>query len=147
VNEQPLKEYVSLERRKKDLDAELKQVKADLDRLEEDVVREMVNAGLARVTVDHRTLKITRTVFASPVENRWAVVDALKQAGLDQFIPQNYNDSQLRSFVKEIASGVFALADEQEREPTPQEIADAMPAPLGAALKIYIGHELSSTKA
>ena len=146
MNEQPLKDYVSLEKRKKGLDDELKQVKAELDRLESVVIDEMVRAGVDKVAVDGRTLKITPAVFASPVEDRWAVVEALKQAGLDQFIPQNYNDSQLRSFVREVAAEVFAQAEERGTPATASEIADALPEPLGKALKIYLGHELSSRK-
>ena len=147
MNEQPLKEYVCLEKRKKDLKAELTQVTADLDRLETVVIDEMVRAGLQKVEVDGRTLKIVPAVFCSPLENRWAVVDALRQAGLDQFIPQNYNDAQLRSFVKETAAEVFARADQEDRFATAEEIAAALPDPLGRALKIYLGHELSSRKA
>ena len=147
MNEQPLKEYVCLEKRKKDLKTELTQVTADLDRLETVVIDEMVRAGLQKVEIDGRTLKIVPAVFCSPVENRWAVVDALKQAGLDQFIPQNYNDAQLRSFVKETAAEVFARAEEEDRVANAEEIAAALPEPLGRALKIYLGHELSSRKA
>lgn len=147
MNEQPLKEYVCLEKRKRDLAAELKQIQADLDRLETVVIDEMVRAGLQKVEVDGRTLKIVPAVFCSPVENRWAVVEALKEAGLDQFIPQNYNEAQLRSFVKETAAEVFARADQEDRVATAEEIAAALPEPLGRALKVYLGHELSSRKA
>src|SRR5579883_3187015 len=96
------KEYVCLERRKDSLSAELKQVEQDLKSLERVVVDEMVNAGFQEISVDGRKLKLVPDVYASPIEDRWAVVEA-KEAGLDQFIPQNYNDSQLRAFVKEIA--------------------------------------------
>jgi len=147
MNEQPLKEYVCLEKRKKDLDSELKQIRADLDRLEVVVIDELVRAGLQKVEVDGRTLKIVPAVFCSPIENRWAVVDALKEAGLDQFIPQNYNDAQLRGFVKETAAEVFARADQEDRVATAEEIAAALPEPLGRALQIYLGHELSRRKA
>ena len=147
MNTEPLKEYVCLEKRKKDLDAELKQVRADLDRLESVVIDEMVRAGLQKVEIDGRTLKIVPAVFCSPIEDRWAVVEALKAAGLDQFIPQNYNDAQLRGFVKETAAEVFARAEQEDRIATVAEIAAALPKPLGEALKIYLGHELSSRKA
>jgi hypothetical protein len=138
---------VCLEKRKKDLGAELKQIQADLGRLETVVIDEMVCAGIQKVEVDGRTLKIVPAVFCSPVENRWAVVEALKEAGLDQFIPQNYNDAQLRSFVKETAAEVFARAGQEDRAATAEEIAAALPEPLGSALKIYLGHELSTRKA
>jgi hypothetical protein len=142
-----VKEYVCLERRVDTLSAELKKAQHDLKDLERVVVNEMLNAGFQEVTADGRKLKLKPKVEASPVEDRWAVVEALKSAGLDQFIPQNYNDSTLRGFVKEIASGVIALAEREERIATAEEIRAELPEPLGRALNIYLGHELSSRKA
>jgi hypothetical protein len=142
-----VKEYVCLERRKKDLVAELKQVEHDLKDLERVVVNEMLNAGFQEVTADGRTLELKPNVEASPAESRLAVIEALREAGLDQFIPPNYNDSQLRGFVKEIAAGVLALAEREERIATVEELRAAMPEPLGKALNIYLGHKLSSRKA
>src|SRR4051812_35454722 len=98
-----VKEYVCLEKRKDSIAAELKQVDQDLKALERVVVDEMINAGFNEVSAEGRKLKLVPDVYASPVKDRWAIVEALKEAGLDQFIPQNYNDSQLRAFVKEIA--------------------------------------------
>jgi hypothetical protein len=142
-----VKEYVCLERRKDALAAELKQVEQDLKALERVVVNEMVNAGFNKVEADGRALKLVPDVQASPVEDRWAVVDALKEAGLDQYIPQNYNDSQLRGFVKEIATEVFSKAQDEERVASAEDIRAALPEPLGRALKVYLGHKLSSRKA
>jgi isopentenyl phosphate kinase len=136
MNEKPLKEYVSLEKRKKEIAAELKQVSADLNRLEVVVVDEIVNAGVQEVTVDGRILKPVPAIFCSPAKGRLAVVDALREAHLDEFIPPDFNDARLRSYVKEMAQDVFVRAGE--------EVADALPAPLGPVLKIYLSHELSS---
>lgn len=142
-----VKEYVCLEKRKDSLSAELKQVDQDLKALERVVVNEMVNAGFNKVEADGRTLKLVPDVQASPVEDRWAVVEALKEAGLDQFIPQNYNDSQLRGFVKEIASEVLSRAQDEDRIASAEDIRSALPEALGRALKVYLGHKLSSRKA
>jgi hypothetical protein len=142
-----VKDYVCLERRKEALAAELKQVDQDLKALERVVVNEMVNAGFNKVEAEGRMLKLVPDVQASPVEDRWAVVDALKEAGLDQFIPQNYNDSQLRGFVKEIAGEVFSRAQQEERVASADDVREALPEPLGRALKVYVGHKLSSRKA
>ena len=142
-----VKEYVCLEKRKDSLAAELKQVEQDLKALEHVVVNEMVNAGFNKVEADGRALKLVPDVQASPVEDRWHVVEALKEAGLDQFIPQNYNDSQLRGFVKEIAAEVFSRAQDEERVASAEYIRAALPEALGRALKVYLGHKLSSRKA
>jgi hypothetical protein len=147
MNTAKVKEYVCLETRKRALDAELKQVDQDLKALERIVVDEMINAGFQKVEADGRTLKLVPDVLPSPVEGRLAVVDALREAGLDQFIPQNYNDSALRGYVKEIAREVIARAKDDGRVADAEEIRAALPEPLGRALKIYYGHKLSSTKA
>ena len=142
-----VKEYVCLEKRKDSLSAELKQVDQDLKALERVVVNEMVNAGFNEVSAEGRKLKLVPDVNASPVQDRWAVVEALKEAGLDQFIPPNYNDSQLRGFVKEVASEVISRAQDEERVASAEDIRAALPEPLGRALKVYLGHKLSSRKA
>ncbi len=141
------KEYVSLERRKDSLSAELKQVEQDMKATERLVVDEMLNAGFQEISVDGRKLKLVPDVYASPVVDRWSVVEALKVAGLDQFIPQNYNDSQLRAFVKETAQEVISRAQDEERVASAEDVRAALPEPLGRALKVYLGHKLSSRKA
>ena len=147
MDDAKVKEYVCLERRKDALSAELKVVDQDLKALERVVVNEMVNAGFNEVSADGRKLKLVPDVNASPVQDRWAVVEALKEAGLDQFIPPNYNDSQLRGFVKEVASEVISRAQDEERVASAEDIRAALPEPLGRALKVYLGHKLSSRKA
>ena len=142
-----VKEYVCLERRKDALAAELKVVEQELKNLERVVVDQMVNAGFDEVSADGRKLKLVPDVHASPVEDRWAVVAALKEAGLEQFIPENYNDSQLRGFVKEIATEVLSRAKDENRLASAEDIRAALPEPLGRALKVYLGHKLSSRKA
>jgi hypothetical protein len=142
-----VREYVCLERRKDALAAELKQLEQQLKDLERVVVSEMINAGFNKVEADGRVLTLVPDVQASPVEDRWAVVEALKEAGLDQFIPQNYNDSQLRGFVREIAAEAFARAEQEQRVASAEDVRAALPEPLGNALKIYVGAKLSSRKA
>jgi hypothetical protein len=142
-----VKEYVCLEKRKDSIAAELKQVDQDLKALERVVVDEMINAGFNEVSAEGRKLKLVPDVYASPVKDRWAIVEALKEAGLDQFIPQNYNDSQLRAFVKEIAGEVLSRAQDEERVASAEDVRAALPEPLGRALKVYLGHKLSSRKA
>jgi len=139
--------YVRLEKRKADLAAELKQVEHDLKTMERTVVNEMVNAGFDEVSAEGRKLKLVPNVEASPAADRWAVVEALRAAGLDQYIPQNYNDSQLRAFVKEIAAEVISRAQDEGRVADVEEIRAALPEPLGSALNVYLGHKLSSRKA
>lgn len=140
-------EYVRLERRKDTLAAELKVVEQELKALERAVVDQMVNAGFDEVSAEGRKLKLVPDVHASPAEDRWAVVAALKECGLDQFVPENYNDAQLRGFLREIATEVLSRAKDEDRIATAEDIRAALPEALGRALKVYLGHKLSSRKA
>jgi hypothetical protein len=144
MNMTVLREYVSLEKRKSELAAELKRVTAEATHLKEQAIEEIHNQGVTLVGVDDRILEIKRAVFVSARHGREGVIEALRQAKLDQFIPQNYYDKQLQSFVRELAAAVYSRADKENRVPTPQEVAAALPDPLGAALRFYFGHELSN---
>jgi len=145
MDDKPVKEYVSLSKRITDLKAELKQAEHDKKELERVVVNEMINAGFDKVSADGRTLTIKRKVEASPVDGRRALTDALEEAGLDALI--SYNDSTIRAYVKEVAGPVLDLAEREQRDPTEEEIQAAFPDPVGRALKIFLGFELSNTKA
>ena len=145
MDSKPVKEYVSLSRRIGDLKAELKQAEHETKELEQIVVNEMINAGFQEVTADGRTLKLRRKVEAHPADGRRTLTEALQEAGLDALV--SYNDSTIRAYVKEVAAGVLDLAEREERDPTGEEIQAAFPEPVGRALTVHLGFELSNTKA
>jgi hypothetical protein len=91
MNMEQLKEFVCLENRKRDLDAELKGVKAKLDELEEALVPQFIEAGLTKATVDGRTVSLAQEIYASPLDGRERVVEALKASELAQYVSENYN--------------------------------------------------------
>jgi len=145
MDEKPVKEYVCLSKRISDLKGELKQAEHDKKELERVVVNEMVNAGLQKVSADGRTLTIKRKVEASPVDGRHSLTEALREAGLEALI--SYSDPTIRAYVKEVAGPVLDLAEREQRDPTEAEIQAAFPEPVGRALKVFLGFELSNTKA
>ena len=139
--------YLCLDRRKHDLEVELKQTAHDLKDLERAVVDELLNSGMTGAEAEGRRLVLAPKVEASPIEGRRAVVEALKEAGLDQYIPQDYNDSKLRAYVREIADEVLSRAEDEQRVASAEEIRAALPAPLGRALNVWLGHQLRNRKA
>jgi vacuolar-type H+-ATPase subunit I/STV1 len=147
MNMQQLREFVSLENRKKDLDAELKSVKQQLDDLEEALVPQFIEDGVQRMTVDGRTVSIQQDVYASPLNDREDVVDALKQSELGQYVAENYNTNSLTAFVREVKRDVELRAQSENRMYTEDDVRSALPEPLGRALKISFVHKLSSRKA
>jgi vacuolar-type H+-ATPase subunit I/STV1 len=147
MNMQQLRGFVSLENRKKDLDAELKSVKQQLDDLEEALVPQFIEDGVQRMTVDGRTVSIQQDVYASPLNDRDDVVDALKQSELGQYVAENYNTNSLTAFVREVKRDVELRAQSENRMYTEDDVRSALPEPLGRALKISFVHKLSSRKA
>lgn len=147
MNMEQLKEFVCLENRKRDLDAELKGVKAKLDELEEVLIPQFIEAGLTKATVDGRTVSLAQEIYASPLDGRERVVEALKASELAQYVSENYNTNSLSAFVREVARDVAAQAEREERIFTEEDVRAALPAPLGLALKISFVHTLRSRKA
>jgi len=147
MNMQQLRGFVSLENRKKDLDAELKSVKQQLDDLEEALVPQFIEDGVQRMTIDGRTVSIQQDVYASPLNDRDDVVDALKQSELGQYVAENYNTNSLTAFVREVKRDVELRAQSESRIYTEDDVRAALPEPLGRALKISFVHKLSSRKA
>jgi len=147
MNMEQLKEFVCLENRKRDLDAELKGVKAKLDELEEALVPQFIEAGLTKATVDGRTVSLAQEIYASPLDGRERVVEALKASELAQYVSENYNTNSLSAFVREVARDVAAQAEREDRIFTEDDVRAALPAPLGLALKISFVHTLRSRKA
>jgi len=150
MNMEPLREFVSLENRKKQLDAELKAARQRLDELEETIIAMFIEAGVPAMTVEvdgaKRTLSIYPDVYASPLNDREEVVDALKESELGQYVAENYNTNSLTSFVREVWKELRRGADRGQRVVTEDDLRAALPEPLRGALKISLIHKLSSTR-
>lgn len=147
MNLEQLKEFVCLENKKKELDAEQKQVKQQLDDLEQVLVPQFIQDGIQKMTVDGRTVSLVHDIYASPLYDREDVVAALKQSELGQYVAENYNTNSLTAFVREVKREVESQAQQEQRPYDEEDIRAALPAPLGQALKISFVHTLSSRKA
>jgi len=150
MNMEQLREFVSLENRKRDLDAELKAANQRLDELEDLIIPQFIEAGVPSiaVTVDGntRTLSINPDVYASPLNGRTEVAAALKASQLGQYVAENYNSNSLTAYVREVWREVLLLARQQNRVAGEEDVRAALPKPLGEVLKISLVHKLSSRK-
>ena len=106
MNMEQLREFVSLENSKRDLDARLKAANQRLDELEDLIIPQFIEAGVPSiaVTVDGstRTLSIYPDVYASPLNDRTEVAAALKASELGQYVAENYNSNSLTAYVREV---------------------------------------------
>ncbi len=142
-----LKEFVALEKRKRDLDSELKGIAARLDDLEQALIPQFLNDGVNSLRIDGRLVYLAQEIYAGPLNDRGEVIAALKASELGQYVSENYNTQSLRAFVREVAEDVRLRCEQEERLFSEEAVRAALPAPLGAALKISFVHSLRSRKA
>jgi hypothetical protein len=147
MNIEQLKEFVALEKRKRDLDSELKAIAVRLDDLEQALVPQFLNDGVASMKVDGRAVYLAQDIYAGPLNDRGEVIAALKASELGQYVSENYNTQSLKAFVREVAEEVRLRCQQEERLFTEEEVRAALPAPLGSTLKISFVHSLRSRKA
>jgi len=150
MNLEPLREFVSLENRKRELDADLKATRQRLDELEEVIIPMFIEAGVPSMTVEadgvKRTLSIYPDVYASPLNDREEVVEALKQSELGQYVAENYNTNSLTGYVREVWKELRQAGGREQRLVTEDDLRAALPSPLAAVLKLSLIHKLSSTR-
>lgn len=147
MNMEQLKEFVALEKRKRDLDSELKAIAARIDDLEQALVPQFLADGVASMKVDGRTVYIAQDIQASPLNDRAEVIAALKRSELGQYVSESYNTQSLRAFVREVAEEARLRCQQQDRLFTEEEVRTALPSPLSEALRISFVHSLRSRKA
>jgi hypothetical protein len=150
MNMEPLREFVSLEKKKKDLDAELKAAKQRLDELEEIIIPMFVAKGVPSMVVEvpgmTRTLTLYQDVYASPLNEREEVVAALKASELGVYVAENYNANSLTSYVREVWNELKETARREQRVASEADLRAELPEPLQPVLKISLVHKLSSTR-
>ena len=150
MNMEPLREFVSLDARKKDLTAELAATNQRLEELEETIISMFIEDGVPGMDVKAdgvptRYLSINEDIHASPLRDRTEVAAALKDSDLGQYVAENYNTRSVEKIVRDLWKELRQEAARDKRLATVDEVRAALPAPLGAALKISLVYKLSNT--
>lgn len=146
MNMEQLKEFVALEKRKKEIDGELKAIAARLDDLEQALVPQFLTDGVNSMKIDSRLVYLAQDIYASPVNDRSEVIAALKKSELGQYISENYNSQSLKAYVREVAEEVRLRCDQEQTLFSEEEVRASLPEPLNTALKVSFIHSLRSRK-
>ena len=147
MNMDQLKEFVSLEKRKKELDSELKAIAARLDDLEQALVPQFLTDGVNSLKINGRVVYLAEDIYASPVNDRAEVIAALKKSELGQYVSENYNAQSLKAFIREVAGEARLRCEQEQCLFSEEEVRRSLPTPLGDTLKISFVHSLRSRKA
>jgi hypothetical protein len=143
VNTADLKEFVALEKEKAQLNGRLKVINQRLEVLDGAITEEFVKDGIQSMRVDGRTVYLHRDIYASPKDGeRAAVVEALKECDLSQYIKEDYNANSLTAFVREMVREAEEQARLEKRVLV--DPAGALPAGLAAKLNVSTVFSVSS---
>jgi len=103
MNTDELKQFIQLERRRRELEAEIDTIKAESAELEASLLPQFEQAGMERVAIDGRTVYIERKLWAKAKNgDKQAVCKALKRARLGDYVSETYNSNSLSAYVREL---------------------------------------------
>ncbi len=100
-----LKRYVSLEKRRRRLEAELRTLKVSLEDLQEPVLVSMNKANMSSLHLNGLTVYIERKIWLRiPQGGQLAAVAALKSAGMTEYVEEKFNSNSISAYLREAES-------------------------------------------
>ena len=142
MNMEDLREFVALERQKKELKAQLAPIQDKLAVLSETLTEQFLEDGVTSMKHDGRTVFLKREFYASPKDDaggKEPVVKALRKCGLRELVEVTYNTNRLKSAVKELISA--KSEDPQWKERLMNDLSLALPKALREVLDDVEGLE------
>ena len=115
MDPQIITEFIAMTRRKRDLEAELKTVKQELDNKELQVQEYFADTGFQNVRTENGVAYLHREILASLIPEESGTHEeahkVLRKHGLDYMIKTRADSSQLRAYVRK------TLVDEESELP------------------------------
>lgn len=101
-----IKEWARLDIEYNELKRQMNAAKAERDKIESQAMEMLHEEGIGRMTVDlgkdgSRTIYTRRQLWAGHNGNKEMLCEALKQAGLGDYVKPNFNAQQLSAYVRE----------------------------------------------
>lgn len=98
-----LRLYVKLQKEKREQDLAFKKKKAECAEVEEKLLKEFEEAGMQSANVDGMTVYLHRQLHASTGKlGKAAVIAALKETGMDEYVSETFSPSSISAFVREM---------------------------------------------
>ncbi len=109
-----LQEFVNMDKQKRELDTDLKQIKKRLEELEPVLLDQLAQAGIQNMKIDGVTVYILRQLWAQALASNEEICEALRAAGLQDYVKEGYNSQSISAYFREL---------EKQDEPLPSELA------------------------
>jgi len=148
MNTKAMARLAELQARKGSLKNSLSGGEDEIRKLQEQLIPEMMEEGLKRMTVQvgetdegapvYRTVYLARTVRASHNGDSEALAGAMLKAGLVEYVKPTVNLSQLSAYVREF---------DPDKLSSPEDIIKRLPEELRPVVKVTEVWDLKSTAA
>ena len=138
VNSDNLARYVELDARKRELKDEQKQLNAEMRELGDKILRDFEREGIQNLNINGVTLYVHRQLWAGAAGDKQQACEALKRAGLLDYVTENFNTQSLSAWVRE----QVALADDDDLE----DVYDALPPEFRDAINVSERFELRARR-
>jgi hypothetical protein len=103
MNTDELKQFIYLEKRRRQLEAEIDVIKGQSAELEASLLPQFEQAGMERVAIDGRTVYVERKLWArAKGGDKQAVCKALKRARLGVYVQESYNANSVSAYIREL---------------------------------------------
>jgi hypothetical protein len=118
MNTAAVNKLVELTMKKRALEAEAKEVAAEIAEIEESLLEQFGEAGISSVRAEGGTVSMSRQLWATCREGNYErACAALRAAGLDEFVQPRFNANSLSAYFREL---------DREGKPIPAEIDGAI---------------------
>ena len=96
-----VRNWLEHERQKRDLDEQLKALKAKLKTLEDAALEYLAEEGITSVKMNGSTVYMSTSTYASLSDDKDAAMVALKEHGIGDLVKESVNSNSLASWVRE----------------------------------------------
>lgn len=118
--------FVAVEAELAELMAKAEEATARKRKLESELIEIFQDTGTQKVTANGRTAYLHRTLYARAKNGKASVIEALREAGLGDYINDDYNASRLAGYVREVEKNLT----DGKGGADPADIIAALPEPL-----------------
>lgn len=99
-----LRQFLAMHEKKRALEAELETVKEQMAVLEAELLQQFEQEGVSSMKVNGKTVYLDQKKWAgvAPGASREAAIQAIKEAGLDMYVKEDFSTQSLSAYVREL---------------------------------------------
>lgn len=114
LNIEKIQELLDLVEKKKNLNMELKDTQERINQLEPWVVDHLAENDVDGLKLNGKSIYVQHRVFTKVIGSKDEAIRALKEAGLDEYVAENFNRRSLDGYIGELIKNGEELPPEFE---------------------------------